>query len=723
MRLRRTPLVLQMEAAECGAAALAMTLAAHGRWITLEEAREACGTSRDGVTAAGIVEAARSFGLKAEAFRREPEQLADLPMPQVLHWCFDHFVVLERISGSRFVVLDPAHGRVTYDRESFSDRFTGVVIAFEPTADFKRGGRPPSIAKALFAEASRSPDGIAVAFMTGVLAMIPGLALAGALGILVNHVLGARQTGWIPFLLAALCGIVLAKATLALIAARTIANWKIKIGSILALASLTQALRLPLGYFAQRSAGEVVARVRIGSELGGAIAGPLAQTLPHMALIAGFLLVVGLYDVTIMAAALVTAAACFAVLFWILRRLADRTREHQLAEGRAAAVGTTGMDNLGVYTLLGRENLLLARWAAAEDAAIAAEQRLGPLRVLAKLGPAACGLALSGVVLAVCGVRAMEGVMTLGDLVALQVLSSLLGKPISALAAGFCAIQESAGALMRLGDLERHKPAAGFAEKERAPAPAPVAGHLSLRGVSFAHTPGRAIFTDLSLEIAPGRMVAIVGPTGAGKSTLARLCAGMLDPGEGEVSLDGRSLADWPQAELRGALAYVGQTAATFSGSIAENVTLFDPSVPPEAVREAVRRAGLLEAVSRRPLGLDSKIVGGASTFSGGERQRLAIARALVRAPRVFVLDEPTSALDPVSEEAIMEELRATGATVLVVTHREGTAMRCDEAIVVGPGGEIARGTPAALFPQRLAPAAAQPHAAFSPLLGATGAA
>jgi len=215
-----------------------------------------------------------------------------------------------------------------------------------------------------------------------------------------------------------------------------------------ALSGFYRALTLPLSYFAQRSAGEVVSRIRIGSELGSTIAGPLANLLPQIVLVLGYLVVLSLYDPIIMVAAIVTALLNFLILSLITSRLSDRTREHQLAEGRAAAVATSGMANLGTYALMGRENLLLARWTTAEDAAIAAEQRLGILKTMAGLGPVLAGLLLTTVVLVVCAVRAIEGSLSLGDLVATQMLASLLNKPIAGLAAGFCAIQESAGALM-----------------------------------------------------------------------------------------------------------------------------------------------------------------------------------------------------------------------------------------------------------------------------------
>ncbi|QRE74942.1 ATP-binding cassette domain-containing protein [Methylobacterium aquaticum] len=712
---RRTPLFLQMEATECGAASLAMVLAAHGRWITLEEARERCGTSRDGVDAHGLIEAARSYGLVALAFRREPADLAALPMPQILHWCFNHFVVLEAVSGGRYHIVDPAQGRRAVEASEFGECFTGLTLAMEPGDEFATGGRPPSAFATLVGEALHSRDALVVSLVTGILAVIPGLALTGAVSTLINHVLAAHQAAWAPALVLVFLGVALAQAGISFLSAWTVAGWKIKIGAVSALRGFAHALTLPLAYYAQRSAGEVVSRIRIGSDLGGTIAGPLANMIPQVVLVVAYLAVISLYDPVIMLAAVAAAGTSLAVLTLVARRLADRTREHQLAEGRAAGIGTAGMANLSTYVMLGREDLLLSRWTAAEDAAIATEQRLGLLRIVSSLGPVASGLVLTGVVLVVCAVRAIDGTLSLGDLVATQMLAGLLNKPLNALTAGLCTVQEAAGALMRLSDLEDHGCAAAFDGRERGPV-SDGDGRLTLQGVGYAHSPGRPLLSGMDLALAPGRLVAIVGPSGAGKSTLARLMAGLVDPSEGVVALDGVPLADWPHRVLRRRLVYVGQAPSSFTGSIADNVQLWDPSIPPETVLRSVARTGLTEAVTKRPGGLLTRIVGGETGLSGGEMQRLALARAIARDPAVIVLDETTSALDPAAEEEVLEMLRASGAAIVIVTHRAGTALRCDEAILVGGGGIAERGPPSRFF----AAPATQPPAGL-PALPAAG--
>lgn len=695
---RRTPLVLQMEAAECGAACLAMVLARHGRWITLEDARERCGTSRDGVNAAGLAAAARSYGMKTVALRREPDDLVALPMPQIIHWCFNHFVVLESVGRKECVIVDPAQGRRSVSRKEFDESFTGLTLALEPGPDFKRAGRAPSVTGALMREAMRSKDAMLVALIVGAFAVVPGLALAGAMSAFVDHILGAGQSSWVPAFIGVLGTVIVVQIALAFLSSWTVATWKIKIGATSALRGFWRAMTLPLAFFSQRSAGEIVSRIRLGSEIGGTVAGPLANVAPELVIAIGYFLILSLYDPVIMAAAFVTCAVNFIVLGAIATRLADRTREHQVAEGRAAAVATSGMAHFPTYQSLGRERLLLGRWTAGEEGAIATEQRLGMLRALANLGPVASGLILAAVVLVVGAMRAMEGTLSLGDLVATQMLAGLLNKPIATLASSFCQLQESAGALMRLADLEEHRCASAFDGREREPADKAVVGKLAMEHVDFAHSPGRPILRDITCTLEPGRLVAVIGGSGAGKSTFARLLAGLIEPNQGTVTLDGRPLDDWPQDALRRAMIYVGQSSATFTGTIEENITLWDRAITNEAVRRAVAWVGLADAIARRPAGLSTKIAANATGFSGGELQRLALARAIVRKPRVLILDETTSALDPQSEELILGVLRATGASVVIVTHRPGTALRCDEAILLREGVIAGRGHPSQFF-------------------------
>ncbi|MGJ3262124.1 MAG: peptidase domain-containing ABC transporter [Salinarimonas sp.] len=689
--------VLQMEAAECGAACLAMVLEAHGRVVTLEEAREACGTSRDGVDVTALIAAAGGFGLDVKPLAREPETIAALPLPAILHWRFNHFVVLEKVTRTGFVLLDPALGRRVVDRAEMGRSFTGLVLALAPGERFETGGARPSLLATLAGHARGSADGLWIVLACGVLGLVPAIALAGAVQVFTDHVVGEGRVAWTAAVLAALLLAALAQAGLGALRAWSVANLKAKIGVVVAAQGFRRMLALPLSFFGQRNAGELVARLRIGSEIGGTVAGPLANLAPNIVTLAGLLAIVALHDAMLGLVVAGVAAVSLGVLYALAQRIAEANRSQHVLDARAGGVGASGFAAFEAFRLTGREALFARRWMAAEEEALDAEQRLGRVRALAALGPTATPLLLAVVVLVVGADRVMAGDMTLGALLALQVLAGLIAAPLAGLAKDLCDLQEAAGALVRLEDLERH-PADPLMSADAPASPAIVAGApaLSLEGVGFAHGAHAPVFADIGLALAPGTLAALVGPSGSGKSTLARIAAGLVAPHAGRVLLAGVPLADVPRAELRRRLAYVPQTSAVFTGSLAENVALFDPEIEDEAIVRALEIAGADHLIARAG-GLRAPLFSEAPPLSGGEIQRLALARALVRGPEILVLDETTSALDPVREASVLDALRETGACVLCVTHRPGTRARCDRVLALdGRGGmsEIVETTP-----------------------------
>lgn len=694
----RTPTILQMEATECGAACLAMVLSAHDKWITLEEARTSCGTSRDGVNAASLLVAARSYGMKAKALKREPEDLAKLPMPQILHWRFEHFVVLESVRGNKFTLLDPAVGRRVVDAKEMSRSFTGLTIAMQPGDDFEASGERPSVIGKLINVARQSPQAIAVSFLTTLISVFPGLALSGAIAIFVDHIAQDGQPHWVPYLLATLAGLALLMAGLSFVKNRVVAAFKAKVATITAIQCFWHALYLPLSFYAQRSAGEVISRLRLGSEIGGLVAGPIAELAPQALIALIYLGFLALYNPVLAAVALVVCAINLGVLTMLASRVADRNRELQLAEGRANGTATSGISAIDTYRMLGREDMLVAKWAIAEDAALNTAQRLGLLRSLSELGPTASRLMLSAAVLCVGAFLVMNGQMTIGGLVAAQVIVGLLNRPIAMIASSLCQMQEAAGALMRIQDLTSHPLAPAFRIDEKEAPPASRSGALQLRNVSFGYTPNNKVVDGVDLDIAPGKMVAILGKSGSGKSTIARLAAGLATPEQGTVMLDGRTLDQWPSEELRKELIYVTQNASVFTGTIAENIQMWNAAITPRDLFEAAHAAGLDAALARHRHGLNTKLSQSSGGMSGGELQRMTLARALAHKPKVLVLDETTSALDPHAEADVLQGLRNSGAAALIVTHKHGTAMRCDEAIVVENGRIIDRGPPAQML-------------------------
>lgn len=690
-----TPVVLQMEAAECGAACLTMVLASHGRHLTLEEVRGACGTSRDGISAAQIVTAAKANGLIAKVVMREIEALDDLPFPLILHWSFDHFVVLEAIKGNAFIILDPAVGRRIVDRTEFGANFTGLAIATGPAEGFVRTRPRQSTLKLLLREARQSPDAVMAVGLLSLCSVVPGIILSGGIGVFVDHVVMNERRGWVFGIIVMLALAAAALAVSGWLRARIEAALRTKIGVKIGAQGFWHALQLPLGYFTMRSAGEVSSRLRLGSELGGAVAGPLSELVPNVLMIACYLGIVALYSPLIALAVGGIAGINLIILAMLAQKIADANRAYQMADGRAAGSAISGLVAHSTYRLLGREDLLVSRLAAAEDRSLDAEQRLGRLRVIGQTGPAISSLAINAFVIAMGAIMVMRGELTLGGIVAVQLIAGLLATPVAALASSMTQLQEAAGALLRVGDLMENPVDPGFAAQSRATVPATRTGQLSLRNVTFGFKTGEPVFSNVDLDLQPGRFVALLGPSGTGKSSLAKICAGLVTPQSGQVLLDGLPLDDWDRAALRGELQYVPQNSAVFSGSIEDNITLWDADMDPEIGAQAMHWAGLRPVIAKKRNGVMTVLSGADAELSGGEAQRLALARALARNPKLLILDETTSALDPRTEADILQSLRASGAGILLITHRRRTAMMCDEAILMGGGQLLMRDDPA----------------------------
>ncbi len=701
-----TRVVLQMEAAECGAACLTMMLSTYGREITLEEARERCGTSRDGVDAGSIARAATSYNMKVKAVSLEPETLGSVPLPAIMHWNFDHFVVLEAVKGNKAVILDPATGRRTVSAEELDRSMTGLILAMVPAEDFSAGGEPPKLIPTLLAQAKGSFDGLAVVFAAGVLGIVPGLILSGAVQTFADYVIGEQRQSWLFFIVMALIATIGVQAVLRGLQEWTVSSLKSKIGVAIAARALEHALYLPLSFFSQRNPGEIVSRLKIGSEIGSLVAGPLAQIFPNILVAAGYLTIIFLYDAFLGSMVTAIALGNLVALIWLSKRLADANRYQNVVDGRANGIATAGFMAFGSFRLMGREDLFASKWLSAEETSLDAEQRLGMLRTLATLGPSVTTTLISILVLSVGAYRAIEGQLDLSALLALQVLAGLVAAPVSAIAADYCSLQEAAGSLLRLGDLMQHPvdpllknrfatlPASPRMETETKPeaytdtmAPGAGTGILCLEGMSFGYGSLPDLFTDISHRFEPGMISGVVGRSGVGKSTFARICAGMQAPREGRVLFDGRDLSHWRHEALRQQLLYVPQSGAIFTASVRDNLTMWDKRIDDDRIEEALDKVGMRDVVHSSG-GLDRMISSQQPSFSGGEIQRLALARALVRKLRFLVLDEVTSALDALSEKHVLQTLRASQASVLIVTHRIGTINRCDLQLNLdGKGG------------------------------------
>jgi NHLM bacteriocin system ABC transporter peptidase/ATP-binding protein len=698
-KLARVPTILQLEAVECGAAALSMVLAHHGRFVPLEQMRVDCGVSRDGSKAGGLLRAARAHGMTARGFKKEPNDIAQLPLPAIVFWNFNHFVVLEGFRDGRAWLNDPARGRRSVDAAEFDQAFTGVVLTFEPGPQFERGGHAPSVWRSLRQYLDGFRVSIGIAFFIGLALVLPGLVMPWLLGRFVDEVLVARIDGVAVPLLLGLLVAAAVRAVLLGVQSRLLMETFGRAARASASRFFSHALKLPMTFYSQRSAGEIAARV----DLNERVAETISSDLAHLALdffTASFFLVL-MARLEPQLAFVVVACLAVELFAWraLARRTAEASQELSVQAGKLAGMATGGLANIESVKAGGQETALFLKWIGLQVQYVNASIRAQ--RYLLTLGqaPAVLGLVAHLAVLGLGATMIMQGGFTVGDLVAFQVLLAGFTAPVHALFSHTQKLQTLRGDLARLDDVLHH--AAEDDIDVNAPADGidspPVAGNVEFRNVTFGYNRGEApLIEDFSLTVKAGGRVALVGASGSGKSTVARLAAGLYKPWSGEILFDGRPRAMYERARLADAVAYVDQDVTLFEGSVRDNLTLWQDA-PEDVLRAALRDAAIEGDILVREGGLEAPLQEGARNLSGGQRQRLEIARALVRGPRVLILDEATSALDPASEAIVEQRLRARHLTCLVVAHRLSTVRDADEIIVLDGGRVAERGTYAEL--------------------------
>jgi NHLM bacteriocin system ABC transporter peptidase/ATP-binding protein len=696
----RTPTVLQMEATECGAASLAMVLAYYGRRVPLEQLRQECGVSRDGSKATNILKAARRHGLTARAFKKETKQLSALDLPAIIFWNFNHFVVLEHVDAKGARLNDPAVGQRFVTPEEFDESFTGVVLTFSPTPEFQKGGRQRSMVRAMMDRLAGGGSAIAFAMVASAGLVIPGLAAAAFTGIFVDQVLIQRQDSWRWPLLLTMLGAAAIAAGLTFLQQHILTRLRFHMSLGAAAQFFWQILRLPVAYFTQRYPIEVAGRNALNDRVATLLAGDLATTLLNLLAVVIYAVAMAQYDLVLTAIGVAFALANLACLWLTSHSVMQVSRRLQIDSAMLYAVTAGGFETLDSLKASGAESLFMSRWSGFQAKVLNAEQTLGRLQALLGVMPYGLGTVAIVAVIVVGGVRVMDGALTIGMLVGFQTLMATFSEPVVQLVGFGNQIQQARIDVERLDDVMRQERDPGFQrEPEPDHGPTQLGGALRIEGLTYGYSPlDPPLIEAFSLDLQPGARVALVGRSGSGKSTVGKLIAGLYTPWSGEILLDDTRLDQTPRATLRHSVAYVDQNTALFPGTIRDNITLWDPTLPDERIVAAAQDAVIHPDIAARPNGYDHVVEEGGRNFSGGQRQRIIMARALALEPSLVVFDEATSALDAATEFRIMERLRRRGCSCVIVAHRLSTVRDCDEIIVLDRGRIVERGTHAALM-------------------------
>jgi ATP-binding cassette, subfamily C, bacterial len=710
LRLRvKTPTVLQMEAVECGAAALGIILGYYNRIVPLAELRQTCGVSRDGVTAANILKAARRYGMVAKGFKKSLEGVAQLRPPFIVFWHFNHFLVVEGFGRDRVYLNDPALGSRTVSAQEFDEGYTGVVLVLEPGKSFEPGGQKPSIVLSLAQRLRHSTGALLYCILTSFLLVIPSLVLPAFSQVFIDGVLMDGRLDRLPYLLLGMMLIVGLQGALTLLQLRYLRGLKIKLAVGMASRFVWHVLRLPVSFYVQRFAGEISSRIRLNDEVADVLSGRLTVTVISAFMVIFFAIVMVQYDLI-----LTLIVVCFAIvnviaLQWVARQRVDANLRLNQEYGKASGVAIAGLQSMETLKASGLESDFFARWVGYYTKAINAQQELGLVNRMLGLLPSLLSALTAASLLVIGGWRVINGDLTVGMLVAFQLLTHSFQQPVNRLVQFGSTLQTLQGNLQRLDDVLNNEidpqlidPQLKMSRVSQLNRSHPhLQGYVDLKNITYGYSPLEApLIENFNLSIQPGQRIALVGGSGSGKSTLAKMIAGLYEPWSGEIYFDQTARMNLSRSILTHSIALVEQDILLFAGTIRENLTLWNPTIPDRILHQACQDAAIHDVILAIPGGYDAPLLEGATNLSGGQRQRLEIARALVNNPAVLIMDEATSALDTETEKAIDLKLRQRGCTCIIVAHRLSTIRDADEIIVLERGKVVQRGTHEALWQQ-----------------------
>lgn len=684
-----------MEATECGAACLSMILAFYGRWEPLEKLREICGVSRDGSNASSILKAARSFGLegKGRAMRITAIQKKK-PFPCIAFWDYSHFVVIRDMGKKNVFINDPAGGELKISIDHFEKHFSGIVLTFEKTDEFEPGGRRPEVLAYAMKRLKGLRSSILFVMLTSAAVSLALIMNTGISRVFLDGILMEGHKEWLMMV----CILMLLFAGVITVASMINAVYFLRIQGKAAMLSSSgffeHLLHLPMGFFAQRSIGDLQVRQSENENVVTTFLGQFAPVLIDCVTLVLYLVIMLRYSVILTVVGVFTVLMNAFVSAYISMKRINISRAMFADTGKAFGSTVSGIEMIETIKASGVENEFFSTWGGYQAAVNDADVRMKHIDSYLGMIPEALTQA-AGIVVLCLGIRLIvTGPMTPGMLLAFTGFLTAFLNPVMEIIRLGQTVQEARTQMERLEDVMRYPEDTPDENNTGSQQKSKLSGRIDLCGVSFGYSPLEPPFIDdFDLHVKPGQWVALVGESGCGKSTIGRLISGLYRPWSGRIEYDGDSITDIPNRVLRTSLAVVDQDISVFDGTIADNVRLWDGSIEDFEVILACRDAEIHRDIMERPDGYSDAIEPQGKNFSGGQLQRLEIARTLAQDPSIIILDEATSSLDAETESAILNNIRERGITCIIAAHRLSTVRNCDEIIVMEKGRIKERGT------------------------------
>lgn len=688
----KTRTVFQMEATECGAAALAMMLAYYGKHISLEEARVEVGVSRDGAKAGNIMRAASQYHMEVHGYRKELEGLLELKPPCIIHWNFNHFVVYEGVKNGKILINDPAAGHRRLTLEELDDGYTGIVITMVPAEGFQPQKRQDSFLKLGMERLKGQYSSMAALILIGMLRVLPGFLTAAFLQIFVEYIYGNSNTNWLNIFLAAILLNWLFQVFFTGIRNNILIGQQNKMALLSAQKFVNHMFRLPMTFFEQRHAGDLSSRIANNDKISLFLGGDLTDTVICVLESVFYLIILVFYSPKLVLLAIAALLLDLFLIFTSSRQMKELSMKMNQDQGKLAGALYAGLSIIDSIKAAGSENEFTARLLGFYAQTCNAEQKMKRTQQMLNAVPQMIMQALNVMILLFGSILVLKSQMTIGSLVAFTSVFAAFLAPVNQMLSFVYSIQVTRTDMDRVKDIMEYPQEKKY--QNEGSYTGRLEGKIKAEQVTFGYSKRNdPIIKNVNLQVNPGEVIAIVGNSGSGKSTLAKMISGLYEPWEGQIYLDERPLQDISAGTMQVSVANVSQQVTIFGASVRDNITLWNQSIPEEDILQAAKDACIHDVITARQGAYDTVLPEGGKTLSGGQRQRLEIARALVRNPSILIMDEATSALDPILEKQVLANVRSRGCTCIIVAHRLSAVRDSDRILVMDQGCIVEQGT------------------------------
>ena len=696
----KVPVVMQLEMLECGAASLTMIMNYYRKWISLEQARSDCGVSRDGANAKNIMLAARSYGMVAKAWRVDPEDLVEEgPFPCIVHWGFNHFVVLCGFRRDKAILNDPARGRVAVSMEEFDREYTGVMISIEPGENFEPSGKKKSVMAYAKERLVGTSSAVIFVVLTTTISSLLGLMTPVFSRVFLDRLLSGRDPEWLIPFIAAMSAFAAVYILVSWISAVYSLRIQGKMEAVGSSSYLWKVLHLPMQFFSQRMSADIADRQSTNASIAGTLVNTFAPLTINTGMMVFYLVVMIRYSLLLTAIGIAAILINIGVSAYVSARRVNLTRVQMRDSAKLSSVTASSIRMIETIKASGAEKGVFGRWAGFQASVNTQEYKFIRVNTFLSTIPNLV-TSLSNIIVLGTGVYlVLHGLFTIGMVMAFQGFLSSFMQPANSLITAAQSMQEMVTEMERVDDVMSYPTDPYLEEKEKKAEYEKLTGSIEMKDIVFGYAPlGAPLITDFSLSVKPGQKIALVGRSGCGKSTLAKLLSGLYQPWSGSITFDGMPIASIDRSVFVGSVAVIDQNVTLFEDTISDNIKMWDDAIEDFEMILAARDADIHEEIVLRPGGYQHKMSENGRDFSGGQRQRIEIARALAQDPTICILDEATSALDAKTEYEVVNSISERGITCIIIAHRLSTIRDCDEIIVLEKGHIVERGTHEELY-------------------------